>query len=144
MLRAAGEADDDAAAGPVAVTGIIGAVGNISSNPGSKFTIAQWPSSAEPTSPTRVPTQCLLLLLGNPHGTATLNSYTEERKKERKKDRKKGSTATGAMHSLIRPNTHVALRLPSGLFKVLEITPNTYVAYIARVSPPRAHCATVT
>ena len=33
-----------------------------------------------------------------------------------------------AMHSLIRPNTHVALRLPSGLFKILEITPNTYVA----------------
>lgn len=32
------------------------------------------------------------------------------------------------MHSYIRPNTHVALRLPSGLFKIVEITPNTYVA----------------
>ncbi|KAH7386870.1 Gcd10p family-domain-containing protein [Phaeosphaeria sp. MPI-PUGE-AT-0046c] len=28
------------------------------------------------------------------------------------------------MHSHIRPNTHVALRLPSGLFKIVEITPN--------------------
>ncbi|KAF2128373.1 hypothetical protein P153DRAFT_318112 [Dothidotthia symphoricarpi CBS 119687] len=28
------------------------------------------------------------------------------------------------MHSYIRPNTHVALRLPSGLLKILEITPN--------------------
>ncbi|KAF1850904.1 Gcd10p-domain-containing protein, partial [Cucurbitaria berberidis CBS 394.84] len=28
------------------------------------------------------------------------------------------------MHSYIRPNTHVALRLPSGILKVLEITPN--------------------
>src|SRR4051812_2991147 len=32
------------------------------------------------------------------------------------------------MHSYIRPNTHLALRLPSGLFKIVEITPNTYVA----------------
>jgi tRNA (adenine-N(1)-)-methyltransferase non-catalytic subunit len=32
------------------------------------------------------------------------------------------------MHSVIRPNTHVALRLPTGLFKIVEITPNTYVA----------------
>ncbi|KAG9195842.1 hypothetical protein G6011_00963 [Alternaria panax] len=31
------------------------------------------------------------------------------------------------MHSYIRPNTHVALRLPSGLFKILEITPNTNI-----------------
>ncbi|KAH7348100.1 Gcd10p family-domain-containing protein [Pyrenochaeta sp. MPI-SDFR-AT-0127] len=29
-----------------------------------------------------------------------------------------------AMHSYIRPNTHVALRLPSGLLKVVELTPN--------------------
>ncbi|KAJ4366920.1 tRNA (adenine(58)-N(1))-methyltransferase non-catalytic subunit trm6 [Neocucurbitaria cava] len=28
------------------------------------------------------------------------------------------------MHSYIRPNTHVALRLPSGIVKILEITPN--------------------
>ncbi|OAL02423.1 Gcd10p-domain-containing protein [Phaeosphaeriaceae sp. SRC1lsM3a] len=28
------------------------------------------------------------------------------------------------MHSHVRPNTHVALRLPSGLFKIVEITPN--------------------
>jgi hypothetical protein len=33
-----------------------------------------------------------------------------------------------AMHSYVRPNTHVALRLPSGLFKIVEITLNTYVA----------------
>jgi tRNA (adenine-N(1)-)-methyltransferase non-catalytic subunit len=32
------------------------------------------------------------------------------------------------MHSSIRPNTHLALRLPSGVLKVLEIIPNTYVA----------------
>ncbi|KAL5121671.1 tRNA (adenine(58)-N(1))-methyltransferase non-catalytic subunit trm6 [Pleosporales sp. CAS-2024a] len=31
------------------------------------------------------------------------------------------------MHSVIRPGTHVALRLPSGLFKVIEITPNTSI-----------------
>ncbi|KAH3907757.1 tRNA methyltransferase non-catalytic subunit TRM6 [Parastagonospora nodorum] len=31
------------------------------------------------------------------------------------------------MHSTIRPNTHVALRLPSGLFKILETTPNTSI-----------------
>ncbi|CAO2649569.1 Nn.00g069540.m01.CDS01 [Neocucurbitaria sp. VM-36] len=28
------------------------------------------------------------------------------------------------MHSYIRPNTHVALRLPSGILKIVEITPN--------------------
>ncbi|KAF2181734.1 Gcd10p-domain-containing protein [Zopfia rhizophila CBS 207.26] len=28
------------------------------------------------------------------------------------------------MHSYIRPNTYIALRLPSGTFKVIEITPN--------------------
>jgi hypothetical protein len=33
-----------------------------------------------------------------------------------------------AMHSYIRPNTHIALRLPSGVLKILEIQPNTYVA----------------
>lgn len=32
------------------------------------------------------------------------------------------------MHSYIRPHTHVALRLPSGLLKIVEITPNMYVA----------------
>ncbi|RMZ73151.1 eukaryotic translation initiation factor 3 gamma subunit [Pyrenophora seminiperda CCB06] len=32
-----------------------------------------------------------------------------------------------AMHSYIRPNTHVALRLPSDLFKIVEITPNTNI-----------------
>jgi len=42
------------------------------------------------------------------------------------------------MHSCIRPNTHVALRLPSGLFKVVEITPNTYVAD-SRSEPSRAY-----
>ncbi|KAF2715330.1 Gcd10p-domain-containing protein [Pleomassaria siparia CBS 279.74] len=31
------------------------------------------------------------------------------------------------MHSFIRPNTHVALRLPSGVLKVLEIIPNTTI-----------------
>lgn len=31
------------------------------------------------------------------------------------------------MHSYIRPNTHVALRLPSGLFKIVETTPNTTI-----------------
>ncbi|KAH4126716.1 tRNA methyltransferase non-catalytic subunit TRM6 [Parastagonospora nodorum] len=31
------------------------------------------------------------------------------------------------MHSTIRPNTHVALRLPSGLFKILETTPNVSI-----------------
>ncbi|KAG9387402.1 Gcd10p domain containing protein [Pyrenophora tritici-repentis] len=31
------------------------------------------------------------------------------------------------MHSYIRPNTHVALRLPSGLYKIIEITPNTNI-----------------
>ncbi|KAF2024894.1 Gcd10p-domain-containing protein [Setomelanomma holmii] len=31
------------------------------------------------------------------------------------------------MHSFIRSNTHVALRLPSGLFKIIEITPNTSI-----------------
>ncbi|KAF2823681.1 Gcd10p-domain-containing protein [Ophiobolus disseminans] len=31
------------------------------------------------------------------------------------------------MHSYIRPNTHIALRLPSGLFKIVEITPNTSI-----------------
>ncbi|CAI9627572.1 hypothetical protein GT037_009188 [Alternaria burnsii] len=31
------------------------------------------------------------------------------------------------MHSCVRPNTHVALRLPSGLFKIVEITPNTNI-----------------
>lgn len=29
------------------------------------------------------------------------------------------------MHSYVRPNTHIVLRLPSGVLKVLEITPNT-------------------
>jgi tRNA (adenine-N(1)-)-methyltransferase non-catalytic subunit len=32
------------------------------------------------------------------------------------------------VHSYIRPNTHVALRLPSGILKVVELKPNTYVA----------------
>jgi tRNA (adenine-N(1)-)-methyltransferase non-catalytic subunit len=32
------------------------------------------------------------------------------------------------MHSRIRPNTHVALRLPSGILKIVELKPNTYVA----------------
>ncbi|KAF2868342.1 eukaryotic translation initiation factor 3, gamma subunit [Massariosphaeria phaeospora] len=31
------------------------------------------------------------------------------------------------MHSTIRPNSHVALRLPSGISKVIEITPNTTI-----------------
>lgn len=31
------------------------------------------------------------------------------------------------MHSHIRPNTHVALRLPSGLYKIVEIAPNTNI-----------------
>ncbi|KAF2272748.1 Gcd10p-domain-containing protein, partial [Westerdykella ornata] len=31
------------------------------------------------------------------------------------------------MHSYIHPNTHVALRLPSGVIKILEITPNTTI-----------------
>ncbi|PVI07654.1 hypothetical protein DM02DRAFT_608739 [Periconia macrospinosa] len=31
------------------------------------------------------------------------------------------------MHSIIRPNTHVALRLPSGLLKIVEIIPNTNI-----------------
>jgi hypothetical protein len=31
------------------------------------------------------------------------------------------------MHSVIRPNAWVALKLPSGSTKVLQITPNTYV-----------------
>ncbi|KAF2012588.1 Gcd10p-domain-containing protein, partial [Aaosphaeria arxii CBS 175.79] len=31
------------------------------------------------------------------------------------------------MHSYVRPNTHVALRLPSGIFKIVEITPNTTI-----------------
>jgi tRNA (adenine-N(1)-)-methyltransferase non-catalytic subunit len=31
------------------------------------------------------------------------------------------------MHSLVRPNTHLALRLPSGILKLVEATPNTYV-----------------
>ncbi|KAF1946988.1 hypothetical protein EJ02DRAFT_417976 [Clathrospora elynae] len=31
------------------------------------------------------------------------------------------------MHSYIRPNTHVALRLPSGLYKIVDITPNTNI-----------------
>ncbi|KAF2854435.1 hypothetical protein T440DRAFT_443226 [Plenodomus tracheiphilus IPT5] len=31
------------------------------------------------------------------------------------------------MHSYIRPSTHVALRLPSGLLKIIEITPNTTI-----------------
>jgi len=31
------------------------------------------------------------------------------------------------MHSLVRPHTHIALRLPSGLLKIIEILPNTYV-----------------
>jgi tRNA (adenine-N(1)-)-methyltransferase non-catalytic subunit len=30
------------------------------------------------------------------------------------------------MHSYIRPKTPIALRLPSGVVKVVEITPNTY------------------
>jgi hypothetical protein len=42
------------------------------------------------------------------------------------------------MHSYIRPNTHVALRLPSGLFKIVDITPNTYVAD-SRSEVSRAH-----
>ncbi|KAF1957433.1 Gcd10p-domain-containing protein [Byssothecium circinans] len=31
------------------------------------------------------------------------------------------------MHSYIRPNTHIALRLPSGLLKIVEIAPNTNI-----------------
>ncbi|KAF2726838.1 Gcd10p-domain-containing protein [Polyplosphaeria fusca] len=31
------------------------------------------------------------------------------------------------MHSSIRPNSHIALRLPSGILKILEITPNTSI-----------------
>lgn len=33
-----------------------------------------------------------------------------------------------SMHSHIRPHTHVALRLPSGILKIVELKPNTYVA----------------
>jgi hypothetical protein len=44
------------APGPVAETGISGAVGNIAPNPCSKFTTCNLPSSAKPTPPTRVPT----------------------------------------------------------------------------------------
>lgn len=32
-----------------------------------------------------------------------------------------------AMHTCIRPHTSVALRLPSGVVKIVELTPNTYV-----------------
>lgn len=31
------------------------------------------------------------------------------------------------MHSYIRPDTHIALRLASGLLRIIEIAPNTYV-----------------
>ncbi|KAJ4302680.1 tRNA (adenine(58)-N(1))-methyltransferase non-catalytic subunit trm6 [Kalmusia sp. IMI 367209] len=31
------------------------------------------------------------------------------------------------MHSHVRPNTHIALRLPSGILKLVEITPNTNI-----------------
>jgi hypothetical protein len=68
------------------------------------------------------PDAAILPLLGSPHGTATLDGYTE------RKIQSVIQYRDSAMHSHIRPNTHVALRLPSGLFKVLEITPNTYVA----------------
>jgi hypothetical protein len=36
------------------------------------------------------------------------------------------------MHSVIRPNAWVALKLPSGSTKVLQITPNTYVFFCLR------------
>ncbi|KAF2114924.1 Gcd10p family-domain-containing protein [Lophiotrema nucula] len=32
------------------------------------------------------------------------------------------------MHSHLRPNTHIALRLPSGILKILEIIPNTNIS----------------
>lgn len=38
------------------------------------------------------------------------------------------ATLADMVHSYIRPNTHVALRLPSGILKVVELKPNTYVA----------------
>ncbi|KAF2004463.1 Gcd10p-domain-containing protein [Amniculicola lignicola CBS 123094] len=31
------------------------------------------------------------------------------------------------MHSFVRPNTHIALRLPSGILKVIEVKPNTSI-----------------
>lgn len=37
------------------------------------------------------------------------------------------SIGRAIMHSYIRPNTHVALRLPSGVLRILKIVPNTYV-----------------
>ncbi|CAI6333494.1 unnamed protein product [Periconia digitata] len=40
------------------------------------------------------------------------------------------------MHSFIRPNTHVALRLPSGLLKIVEVIPNTYVTWSYYYKPP--------
>ncbi|KAJ9663920.1 tRNA (adenine(58)-N(1))-methyltransferase non-catalytic subunit trm6 [Coniosporium apollinis] len=35
---------------------------------------------------------------------------------------------SGAIHSYIRPNTHIVLRLPSGLSKIVEIQPNTTIS----------------
>ena len=37
------------------------------------------------------------------------------------------------MHSHVRPDSHIVLRLPSGVLKVVEATPNTYVGY--HISP---------
>ncbi|KAJ9642841.1 tRNA (adenine(58)-N(1))-methyltransferase non-catalytic subunit trm6 [Coniosporium tulheliwenetii] len=42
---------------------------------------------------------------------------------------------SGAIHSYIRPNTHIVLRLPSGLSKIVEIQPNT----AARRLPAELH-----
>ena len=38
------------------------------------------------------------------------------------------------MHSRIRPNEFVALRLPSGALRIEEIIPNTYVWYSVSTS----------
>lgn len=38
------------------------------------------------------------------------------------------SSPPGTMHSTIRPNQFVVLRLSSGLHKIVKVTPNTYVS----------------
>ena len=38
------------------------------------------------------------------------------------------------MHSFIRPNQYVAIRLPSDLTKLVQLVPNTYVICLSKKS----------
>jgi hypothetical protein len=116
--RAASSGDDDAGRDEAELRfeAEIRALPHRRADPCSKFTTHKLARPLPSFTLHSAPTQYYWPALGTSHGPVTHSEGAF------------GSTHDCAMHSVIRPNTHVALRLPTGLFKIVEITPNTYVA----------------